>query len=166
VILNEAAVKMLNRTATEIIGESVVMHDDPLEVMGVVEDFYYESAARTVEPLIFTAYSDNIRNISVRFVPGSDPGQILQIINESIQSFDPSYVMLQSYPTDIIRDYYLGEERLQKILLSGSLLSILIVLLGIFASSILIVLLFQTLITLGRTRKTARRNPVEALRYE
>jgi putative ABC transport system permease protein len=238
VILNEAAVKMLNLSATDIIGESVVMHADPLEVIGVVEDFYYESAARTVEPLIFTAYSDNIRNISVRFARGADPGEILQIVNESIQSFDPSYVMLHSFPTDIIQDYYLGEERLQKILLSGSLLSVLIVLLGIFAlvshqivsrtkeigirkvmggdtrqmmilvyastlkwtllasvlavplsllylrqwlsdyavriplywwifaASILVVSLFQTLITLGRTRKTARRNPVEALRYE
>ena len=36
----------------------------------------------------------------------------------------------------------------------------------IFACSIVLVLLFQSLITLGRTRKTARRNPVEALRYE
>jgi putative ABC transport system permease protein len=36
----------------------------------------------------------------------------------------------------------------------------------IFASSIMVVLVFQTLITLGQTRRTALRNPVEALRYE
>jgi putative ABC transport system permease protein len=36
----------------------------------------------------------------------------------------------------------------------------------IFAGSILLVVLFQTMITLGQTRKTAQRNPVEALRYE
>ena len=36
----------------------------------------------------------------------------------------------------------------------------------IFTLSIMLVVLFQTLITLGQTRRTARRNPVEALRYE
>ena len=146
--------------------------------------------------------------------------------------------MLHSFPTDIIKSYYRGEERLQKILLSGSLLSVLIVLLGIYAlvshnmvartkeigirkvmggstsemitliytstlkwtllasalavplslfylrnwlgdyairiplywwifvGSIMVVVIVQSLITLGQTRRTARRNPVEALRYE
>ena len=36
----------------------------------------------------------------------------------------------------------------------------------IFACSVVTVVLFQTLITLGQTWRTARRNPVEALRYE
>jgi putative ABC transport system permease protein len=146
--------------------------------------------------------------------------------------------MINRFATDIIEGYYTAEERLQKIVLSGSLLSVLIVLLGIYAlvshnmvrrtkeigirkvmggntremmilvytsalkwtligsvlaiplslfylrrwlsdfavripvhwwifvSGILMVVLFQSLITLGQTWKTARRNPVEALRYE
>jgi putative ABC transport system permease protein len=36
----------------------------------------------------------------------------------------------------------------------------------IFVCSIALVVVFQSLITLGQTRKTARKNPVEALRYE
>ena len=36
----------------------------------------------------------------------------------------------------------------------------------IFVGSIVVVVLFQSLITLGKTRRTASRNPVEALRYE
>ena len=146
--------------------------------------------------------------------------------------------MLNRFATELIEGYYVAEERLQKILLSGSILSVLIVLLGIyalvshntvartkeigirkvmggstnemmrliytstlkwtliasllaiplsllylnqwlsdyavripvywwiFAGSILLVVLFQTLITLGQTSRTAQRNPVEALRYE
>jgi len=238
VIFNEAAVEMLDQSPLEIIGKSVIMHRDPLEVIGVVEDFNYESAARSIEPLVFTAYSQRIRNISIRYSPGSDPQQILKTIDETIKSFDPAYVIIQTFPTDILEGYYRNEERLQKILISGSLLSVLIVLLGIyalvshnmvartkeigirkvmggstremmtliytstlkwtliasalavplsllylrqwlgdyavripvywwiFASSIVLVVLFQTLITLGQTRRTARRNPVEALRYE
>jgi len=58
VILNEAAVKLLEDIPSEIIGKQLVMHRDPLEVIGVVEDFNYSSAARSIEPLVFTAYSE------------------------------------------------------------------------------------------------------------
>ncbi|MDF1574180.1 MAG: ABC transporter permease [Bacteroidales bacterium] len=238
VILNAEATKMLGKTPQELIGESVVMFEDPMEVIGVVEDFNYQSVALGVAPLVITAYSDRIRNIAVRISPGADPQEILSSIDETIRAFDPDYVMIHRFATDIAEGYYLAEERLQKILLSGSLLSVLIVLLGIyalvshhmvrrtreigirkamggstremmilvyistlkwtlagsalaippallylrqwlsdyavripiswwiFACSIVTVILFQTLITLGQTRRTARRNPVVALRYE
>jgi putative ABC transport system permease protein len=238
IILNVEAANLLGLTPQELIGESVVMHSDPLEVIGVVEDFNYQSAARKVSPLAITAYSDRIRNIVVRTSQEADPAVIVNSVDETIRSFDPDYVMINRFATDIIEGYYIGEERMQKILISGSLLSVLIVLLGIYAlvshnmirrtkeigirkvmggstkemmvlvytstlkwtllgsvlavplsllylrewlsdytvriplywwiftGSIVLVLLFQSLITLGRTRKTARRNPVEALRYE
>jgi putative ABC transport system permease protein len=238
VILNVEAANLLGKTPRELIGASVVMFSDPMEVIGVVEDFNYQSAARKVSPLALTAYSYRIRNIVVRTTREADPARILNSIDETIRTFDPDYVMVHRFATDIVEGYYVGEERLQKILLSGSLLSLLIVLLGIYAlvshnmlrrtkeigirkvmggntremmilvytstlkwtllgsvlaiplsllylrswlsdfavriplywwifvSSIVAVVLFQSLITLGQTRQTARRNPVEALRYE
>ena len=84
------------------------------------------------------------------WIEDGEPGET---INETILSYDPASVMLHGFPTHTIESYYRTEEGLQKILISGSLLSVLIV-------------LFQTLITLGQTRKTARRNPVDALSYE
>jgi len=238
VILNVEAANLLGSTPRELIGESVVMFEDPMEVIGVVEDFNYQSAARKIAPLVLTAYSNGIRNIIIRTSPGTDPQEMRSTIDVTLRSFDPDYVMIHRSATDLIKRYYVSEERLQRILLSGSILSILIVLLGIFAlvshnmvrrtkeigirkvmggntremmilvytstlkwtligsllaipvsmlylrawlndyavqmpvywwifvSSILIIVLFQSLITLGQTRKTARRNPVEALRYE
>jgi putative ABC transport system permease protein len=238
VILNEAAVSMLGSTPRDIIGESVVMFEDPMEVIGVVKDFHYQTAARKIEPLVINAYSDRIRNIVVRYAPWANPQEILKSVEETITSFDPAYVMMHQFATDVIERYYRAEERLQKILMAGSILSVLIVLLGIyalishnmvrrtkeigirkvlggtiremmiliyfstlkwtlfgsllavplaiiylnqwlsnymvriplywwiFASSVALVVLFQSLITLGKTRRTARRNPVEALRYE
>jgi putative ABC transport system permease protein len=238
IILNEAAVTMLGKSAQEIVGEQVVMFEDPLEVLGVVEDFNYKSAARNITPLVLTAYSERMRNIVIRTSPGTNPQEMLTSIEEVIHSFDPAYVMINRFARDLIEGYYIAEERLQKILLAGSLLSVLIVLLGIyalvsykivkrtkeigirkvmggstsqmmmmiytstlkwtliasvlaiplvllymrgwlsdyavriplywwiFAGSIMLVVLFQSLITLGQTRRTAQRNPVEALRYE
>jgi len=238
VILNVEATNLLGKKPQELIGESVVMFEEPMEVIGVVEDFNYQSAARRIAPLVITAYSDRIRNIAIRTSPGTDPQEILRSVDETIRSFDPAYVMIHRFATDIVEGYYRAEERLQKILFSGSLLSVLIVLLGIYAlvshnmvrrtkeigirkvmggntsemmilvytstlkwtligsfvavplsllymkqwlsdfavriplywwifvCSIVVVVVFQSLITLGQTRRTARRNPVEALRYE
>lgn len=238
VILNRKAVEMLGHSPESIIGEQVEMHSEALEVIGVAEDFHYESAAVEVMPLVLTAYSDAIRCIAVRYRPGEDAQQVVQELTRSIRQLDPDYVPIQSFATDICASYYKSEERLQKILLFGSLFSLLIVMLGIyalvshnlvsrtkeigirkvmggstgqmmrliytsslkwtllasllalplawlyldrwlnayvlrislswwiFAAGIAMVLLIQSLITLGQTRSTARKNPVEALRYE
>ncbi len=133
VILNESAVQMLGSTPEAIVGESLVMFSDPLLVIGVVEDFLYQTAAREIDPMVITAYKERIGVISVRVRPGTDPEFMLDRINETIQSFDPDYVMLHWYATDIYLRYYKGEERLQNILGAGSVLSVIIVLLGIYA---------------------------------
>jgi putative ABC transport system permease protein len=187
---------------------------------------------------MFTAYSDRIRNIPVRIVPQADIMATLDLISRTIKSFDEDYIMIHRFASDIYEDYYTGEERVRNILGAGSILSIIIVIMGIYAlvsyniisrtkeigirkvmggstremivmiyistlqwtviaslislplswlyldewlngyvariplywwifvSSILLVFLFETLITLGQTWKAARRNPVDALRYE
>ncbi len=238
VLLNEAAVQMLGYTPEDIVGESVVMWEDPMDVIGVIKDFHYESAANAIEPLMFTAYADRIRNIPVRMKPQADITATLDQVNRTIKSFDPDYIMTHLYAADIYSEYYAAEERLQYIMAAGSILSIVIVIMGIyalvshniisrtkeigirkvmggstremmvliyqstllwtvvasvmalpfcwlyldqwlnnymsriplywwiFAGSIGLVFLFETLITLGQTWKAARRNPVDSLRYE
>jgi putative ABC transport system permease protein len=133
VILNVEAANMLGKSPQELIGESVVMFSDPMEVIGVVEDFNYQSAANKVAPLVHYSLFRPHQNMVVRTSPDADPAVVLNSIDETIRSFDPDYVMIQRFGTDIIEGYYVGEERMQKILLSGSLLSVLIVLLGIYA---------------------------------
>jgi putative ABC transport system permease protein len=238
VILNEAAVQMLGGTPETIVGESVTMREDPMEVIGVIEDFHYESAAQAIQPLMFTAYSDRIRNIPVRIATKADMAETLALINRTMKSFDQDYIMIHQSASDIYEKYYRAEERLRNILGAGSILSIIIVIMGIYAlvshniisrtkeigirkvmggstsemmvmiymstlqwtviasvislplcwiylnnwlkdyvvriplywwifvSSIMLVFLFETLITLVQTWKAARRNPVDALRYE
>jgi putative ABC transport system permease protein len=238
VLLNEAAVQMLGSTPEKIVGETVTMWEDPMEVIGVIEDFHYESAANAIQPLMLTAYSDRIRNIPVRIAPQADIMATLDLISSTIKSFDQDYIMIHQFASEIYEDYYTGEERVRNILGAGSILSIIIVIMGIyalashniisrtkeigirkvmggstrgmivmiyistlqwtviaslialplcwlylnkwlngyvariplywwiFASSILLVFLFETLITLGQIWKAARRNPVDALRYE
>jgi putative ABC transport system permease protein len=238
VVLNEAAVQMLGSTPEKIVGESVTMWEDPMDVIGVIEDFHYESAAKDIQPLMLTAYSDRILNIPVRIAPQADMEETLALINRTMKSFDQDYIIIHEFASDIYTKYYRDEERLRNILGAGSILSVIIVIMGIYAlvthniisrtkeigirkvmggsasdmlimiykstllwtviasvialplcwmylnkwlngfvvriplywwifvSSILLVFLFETLITLGQTWKAARRNPVDSLRYE
>ena len=133
VLLNEAAVSMLGKTPEEMVGESVVMRQDPMEVIGVLEDFFYESAANSIRPIMLTAYSERIRNIPVRVHPNADMGETLEKIHTTLRSFDRDYVLANRFAAEIYDGYYEDEERLRNILASGSLLSILIVILGFYA---------------------------------
>lgn len=237
-ILNESAVEMMGSTSEEIVGESMIMHEDPLQVIGVVRDFLFESAASEIDPLAITAYSPRFRVIAVRIHSGTDNGEILKKIDRTVRSFDPAYIMIHQFATDIYAQYYAGEKHLQHIMGTGSLFSLIIVLLGIFALvshnilartkeigirkvmggttrqmilmiylstlkwtgaaaviatplawlylnqwlknytvkiplfwwifvlPVCLVIMIQTLVSLGQTWKAASRNPVESLRYE
>jgi putative ABC transport system permease protein len=130
VILNEAAERMLGLTSAT--GKRVVMFQDPLEVIGVVKDFHYSSAANTIQPLVFTAYSGNINNIVVRLSSHADYGESMKKIGEALRSFDEGYIITTSNTGDIYRNFYAGEERLGKLIRMGATIAVIIVMMGIF----------------------------------
>jgi len=130
VILNEAAARMLGLTSA--VGRNVVMFQNPLEVIGVVKDFHYESAAREVQPLVFTAYSGNINNIVVRLASHADYATSMKKIGETLRSFDEGYIITTSHTGDIYRNFYAGEERLGKLIRLGATIAVIIVMMGVF----------------------------------
>ncbi len=130
VILNEAAERMLGLTSAA--GRRVVMFQDPLEVIGVVRDFHYSSAAYTIQPLVFTAYSGNLNNIVVRLASHADYLTAMEKIEQTLKSFDEGYIFSARYIPDIYRNYYAGEERLGKIIRMGAAIAVIIVMMGVF----------------------------------
>ncbi|MFO7925033.1 MAG: ABC transporter permease [Bacteroidales bacterium] len=130
VILNEAAERMLGLTSAN--GRRVVMFQDPLEVIGVVRDFHYSSAANTIQPLVFTAYSGNINNIVVRIASHADYASAMEKIEQTLKSFDEGYIITTRNTGDIYRSFYAGEERLGKLIRMGAIIAVVIVMMGIF----------------------------------
>lgn len=130
VILNEAAVKMLGLPAA--VGRQVIMFNDPLEVVGVVKDFRYQSAANLVQPLVLTAYSGDMRTILVRLTSQADPVKTMEKIEDVMKSFDNGYVLEAGNTVDMYKRYYAGEERLVVLIRLGAALAVFIVMMGIF----------------------------------
>jgi putative ABC transport system permease protein len=130
VILNEAAAAMLglNKAA----GKRVVMFREPMEIIGVVRNFHYSSAADEIQPLVFTAYSENLNYIVLRLSSNADHLTAMKKIEETLKSFDDGYIFTTRNTVDIYRNYYAGEERLGKIIRSGAIIAVLIVMMGIF----------------------------------
>ena len=130
VILNETAVRELGLTSA--VGRQVVMFEEPLEVIGVVEDFRYQSAANRVQPLVLTAYSKEMRTILVRTNPGADLPVVMDKIGQTLRTFDEDYIMNASLTRDIYDYYYAGEDKLANLAQMGALLAVVIVMMGIF----------------------------------
>ncbi len=130
VILNEAAVKRLGLTTA--VGRKVVMFDEPMDVIGVVKDFRYESAAKAIQPLVMTDYSDAIRTILIRMAPNISQTVAINKIGQVLKSFDPGYVMNTRLTKDIYDQYYADDDRLGQLTTMGAILSLIILMMGIF----------------------------------
>ncbi len=130
VILNEAAMNALGLTTA--VGRQVVMFDNPMDVIGVVKDFRYESAAHIVRPLVLTTYSRDMWCIEVRLEENADYQNSVKKIESTIRSFDNGYIVNSNKTADIYKNYYGDEDKLNQLTRLGAALAIVIVMMGIF----------------------------------
>jgi len=128
VVLNEAAVRALD--LSEPVGAAVVMFRESMEVIGVVKDYHYSSLRDPIQPEVFTYYKDQIFTISIR-LNTSDPQTTIGRINQLLVKYDsdyaPDYVFLQ----DAFAAMYGGEHRLIQLVKAGSILALILSLLGL-----------------------------------
>jgi len=134
IIINKAAAKMLQ--LKNPVGKKLVMHDEPLEIVGLVKDFYYLGhAGWNIGPLAITAYSDEISNIYLKVTGGINNDKKLQISN-ILKKYNESYIPQFSILEDVYKAKFWIEDRLIKLLFYGTLLAILISFSGMFALSV------------------------------
>ena len=137
VIVNEA-------TATEMgwgdnaLGKRLILglRDDGTavfdgEVIGVVQDFNYESLHNKVAPIaIFTG---DFPKTSIVLKMNPDKTQeVLAYVRETWENFMPEFPFEYEFLDDILNEYYIPEQKLAKIFSIFSLLSIFIACLGLF----------------------------------
>ncbi len=128
VILNEAAVHALG--LTEPVGAQVVLFRDPMEVIGVVQDYHYASLRNPIKPEVFTYYKDQIFTISIRTKSG-DSQKTVRDINSVFAKYDPDYTPNYVFLQDAFAAMYGGEYRLIQLVRAGSLLAVLLTMLGL-----------------------------------
>lgn len=134
IILNQAAVKMMGWD--DPVGKYVVMHTDPLKIIGVVKDFYYnEYAGESIEPLALTAYSRNV-NVFYLKVYGGFGKERQQQLADIFTKFDADYHFKHFNLDEVFKRKFSSEDRLLMFLFYGTFLAIFLSFIGMFALSV------------------------------
>lgn len=134
IILNQAAVKMLN--LKNPIGKKMQMFDEPLSIIGIVKDFYYnDNSGKKIAPLVLTNYSNWANNFYLRLNhPASkfEMNKIKSIFNQ----FSPDYQFYSYKLKNTYQNKFSSEDRTIKILFYATFLAIFLSITGMFALTI------------------------------
>ena len=118
------------------VGQLLIMHsEEPLKVIGVVEDFYYnENAGQKIEPLCLTAYSGQV-NVFYLKISGEFTQDRREAVAKVFHDLLPEYQFSSFSLDDRFAGKYALEDRFFRMVLSGTLLAILLSYIGMSARS-------------------------------
>jgi putative ABC transport system permease protein len=133
VIMNEAAVKMMG--IDNPLGTLVDMHGEPMKIIGVVKDFYYlNNSGGSIEPLVINDYSDEMAVFYLRIAGNFTPERQQQVA-AILKQYDPDFIFGYFLLTNTFSSKFDNEERVMKMISTGTFLAILISFIGLMALS-------------------------------
>ncbi|HSH50755.1 MAG TPA: FtsX-like permease family protein, partial [Bacteroidales bacterium] len=130
VIINQTAARKLG--LKNPVGKKIYVWKAEGEIVGIVKDFHFNSFHQEIEPLVLTKYRDYISYISVK-VTGEKLNQTIAAIEKVINQYNTGYEFRYYFMDDRFDNLYKEEQRSNKLNLFGSVLAIIIAMLGIFA---------------------------------
>jgi len=135
-ILNQEAADYFDWNSA--IEQEVIWHDDEIErngkVIGVVENFHFQSLHKSIEPLIIHLMPDVFNYFLVKISP-SNVSESIAYLKKSYESLDPNNDFTYFFLDDEFASLYQSEERIETIFSHFTLLSIFISCLGLFGLS-------------------------------
>jgi putative ABC transport system permease protein len=131
VIINQ---KMANELFQgDALGKKITNGNEPKLIIGIVEDFHYETMKEEISPLCMViGYNSN--TASVRFQT-SDIAGLLNSVEKVWQKFSPHQPIRYAFMDDSFELMYDDVKRMGRILVSFSALAIIVACLGLFALS-------------------------------
>ena len=135
IILNEISTHALGwKNASDAIGQQIKIPNDPTiyTVKGVVNDFYFGSMQQKIAPIVFfnVQFATIYRFLSFKVRPGNIASTITAIQNKW-SALMPGAPFEYKFMDDILANMYQAEIRLRKASYAATILSVIIVLLGV-----------------------------------
>ena len=100
-------------------------------IVGVFENFHFESVHEAIRPLIFYPPGDNPRYLLIRF-DTDDVASVLQNVAAVWQRFDPDHPLVHFFLDDAFAQLYASDQRLARLFSALSALAIFVACLGLF----------------------------------
>jgi putative ABC transport system permease protein len=135
-ILNESAVRVLNMTPDEVIGQKIDVDPDFMSVklgnvIGVVKDFPYESARFKIAPMVLLGYYPASETINIK-IAGDDLQQTIASIEKTWRQFHPNQPFQYWFMDGEFGKMYKQEMQMAKLSNYFTAFTIVIACLGLF----------------------------------
>lgn len=131
-ILNETAVETIGwGSPGEAIGKQFLYGGRRGRVIGVVNDFNFESLHQSIAPIVFLIPDDRIRSVAVKIRDNSRE-EVLRFLEEQWATLRPDYPFTYYFVQDNFEEQYNSEERLGTLFGFFSVIAIIIAALGLF----------------------------------
>ena len=135
VIINEAMAKQLG--VKNPLGV-ILNTDEKHKVIGVVQDFHFESLHRQIEAVSFFMNGFSINYIFVKIAP-DHVDETIALLKKTYAELAPKSEFQGSFLDENVNKQYQREERLSKIFFSAATLAIILSCLGLFAIAIMVI---------------------------
>lgn len=132
IILNEIAVKKFGWKSNEsAIGKPFKMGDRQGTIIGVVNNFHFNSLQNPIEPLAIYPLDKRFSRITLK-VNTKKTSQVLAFVEKTWKKYFPSTLLDYDFVTQQLKEQYASEQKFSKIFLYFSILSVLIACLGLY----------------------------------
>jgi putative ABC transport system permease protein len=130
-ILNETAVRMVGWTNEEAVGRTIANRETTGTVVGVVQDFHFESLHQPIVPMIFNGNSNRFYDLSVR-VAAADMTKALAHMETTWKQFVPDQPFNYEFLSESYRHLYNSERSQNELFIIFASLAIFIAAMGLF----------------------------------
>jgi putative ABC transport system permease protein len=131
-IVNEAAVRVMG--LKDPVGKNITVFGNPIQIIGVVKDFHFESLRETVKPIYMTLLGNNPSawdKLMIRIRPGNEI-ETVNRIRQLYETYNPGFPFDFHFMDEIYEKQYTTELRVGILSKYFAGLAILISCLGLF----------------------------------
>ena len=135
IVVNEKAIEVLGfKNTAEAIGQQIRVPGDPtiFTIKGITNNFHFNSMQKAIAPVLFfnVQFAPNYRYLSFKIKPGNIAANI-EGIQKKWSHLLPGSSFEYTFMDDTLRNLYAFEIQLKKAAFTATILSLIIVLLGV-----------------------------------
>jgi len=127
-LVNEEMAKLMGKESA--VGETLMLGDHPGRIIGVMENFHFQSFRNQIEPLVLLLSPQDADNLLIR-IPPENVSSSLKFLKETWESIIPAYPFEYSFLDDNFDMSFRNMERTGRILNSFAVLAVIISCLGL-----------------------------------
>jgi len=132
-LINETALKALNKTPEEIIGYSLLdtATDISGQIIGVVKDFHFESIHNAIKPTVIQGRAQGSWSLFVK-IPASQVASKIAFVEDTWKNVMAGSPLVYSFLSDQFEKLYRPEIKMSSLVKLFSVLAVLIACLGLY----------------------------------